>query len=67
MKALITPRQKEIVELLVQGYNDKQVALMFGIAHQTVRNEVRDLMERTDTHSRIHTLAELIRKGLIML
>lgn len=40
----LTPRQREIVTLVGQGYTNKEIARLLGIAHGTVKNYVADML-----------------------
>ncbi|MGH3738013.1 MAG: LuxR C-terminal-related transcriptional regulator [Micromonosporaceae bacterium] len=48
----LTPREAEIVRLVVIGYSNKRVALELGIAHQTAKNHLHKLMTKLGASSR---------------
>ena len=62
--ASITPREREVLQLLAEGQSTKQVALTLGISGKTVETHRRRIMERL----RLDSLASLtkfaIREGL---
>jgi PAS domain S-box-containing protein len=60
----LTPRQQEVLELLVSGQSTRQIAASLHLSRETIRNHVRDLLRALGTHSRIEALAEARRRGL---
>jgi PAS domain S-box-containing protein len=60
----LTPRQQEVLELLVSGQSTRQIAASLQLSRETIRNHVRDLLRALGTHSRIEALAEARRRGL---
>jgi PAS domain S-box-containing protein len=64
-KSPLTPRQQEVLELLVSGQSTRQIAASMHLSRETIRNHVRDLLRALGTHSRIEALAEARRRGLV--
>jgi PAS domain S-box-containing protein len=60
----LTPRQQQVLELLVSGQSTRQIAESLHLSRETVRNHVRDLLRALGAHSRIEALAEARRRGL---
>ncbi|MGH3646668.1 MAG: LuxR C-terminal-related transcriptional regulator [Micromonosporaceae bacterium] len=48
----LTPREAEIVQLVVDGYSNKRVARELGIAHQTAKNHLHKLMTKVGASCR---------------
>lgn len=63
-KSPLTPRQQEVLELLVSGRSTGQIAESLHLSRETIRNHVRDLLRALGAHSRIEALAEARRRGL---
>lgn len=61
MKRKLTPREKEIVEVLVLGYSNKQIASRFGISPQTVKNHLARLFEKFGVSSRLELAMRVVR------
>ena len=61
MKRKLTPREKEIVEVLVLGYSNKQIASRFGISPQTVKNHLARLFEKFSVSSRLELAMRVVR------
>ena len=49
--ATLTPRQREIMRLVVAGYPSKNIAADLGISQRTVENHRASIMERTGVTS----------------
>jgi two-component system response regulator FixJ len=58
--AELSPRQKEVMNLVAEGLSNKQIALRLGISPRTVENYRAWVMERMGAAN----LAELVRKVL---
>jgi two-component system response regulator FixJ len=60
--AELSPRQREVMDLVATGLSSKQIAARLGISHRTVENYRAWIMERMDAAN----VAELVRKVLIL-
>ena len=60
--AELSPRQKEVMNLVARGLSNKQIALQLGISPRTVENYRAWVMERMDARN----VAELVRKVLLI-
>jgi two-component system, LuxR family, response regulator FixJ len=60
--AELSPRQRQVMELVAEGLSSKQIALQLGISPRTVENYRAWVMERMDAAN----LADLIRKVLLL-
>ena len=49
---VLTPRQKEVLELVIQGYTNKEVAEQLGLTERTVKYHVSHILERYQLSSR---------------
>jgi PAS domain S-box-containing protein len=61
----LTPRQREVLALLADGASTTQIAITLGLAEETVRNHIRQLLRRLGVHSRLAAVAHARRHGLI--
>lgn len=59
----LTKREREIVQLVVDGYSNKALALALGIAHQTAKNHVRHVMAKLNVSSRTQMCTWAIEHG----
>lgn len=60
--AELSPRQREVMDLVAAGLSSKQIAARLGISPRTVENYRAWIMERMDAAN----VAELVRKVLIL-
>jgi DNA-binding CsgD family transcriptional regulator len=61
----LTPRQLEVLALLADGASTTQIATTLGLAEETVRNHIRQLLRRLGVHTRLAAVAHARREGLI--
>jgi len=61
----LTPRQQEVLVLLADGASTLQIASSLGLAEETVRNHIRQLLRRLGVHSRLAAVAYARRHGLL--
>ena len=59
---MFTPREKEVLELLLQGKTIKQISSELNISTHTINAHVEHIYSKTNSHSRI----ELLLKQLNM-
>lgn len=65
--ASLTPRQREILTLVAEGNNTKEIAFRLGLSAKTVESHRSQLMERLDIHDVAGLVRFTIRTGLIKL
>lgn len=61
----LTPRQREILQLLAQGRSMKEIAQLLYISIKTVETHRAQLMERLDIHEVAGLVRYAIRMGLV--
>jgi PAS domain S-box-containing protein len=61
----LTPRQREVLALLAEGSSTPQIAGTLGLAEETVRNHIRQLLRRLGVHTRLAAVAHARREGLL--
>lgn len=61
----LTPREREVVELLATGLSGARIAEQLVISRETVRTHVRNAMEKLGARTRPHLIAIALRDGLI--
>jgi DNA-binding NarL/FixJ family response regulator len=62
---LLTPRQREILQLVAEGQTTKEIARTLHISVKTVETHRMQLMERLDIHDVAGLVKYAIRTGLI--
>ena len=56
----MSPREREILELVAQGLTNAQVARMLWISPGTVRKHLENAYEKLDVHTRTGAVAALL-------
>lgn len=62
-KPLLTNREREVFELLVQDKTTKEIAGQLFISEKTVRNHISNVMQKLGVKGRSQAVVELVRLG----
>ncbi len=63
----ITSREREILVLIAQGRANKEIAAELGIADDTVKRHVSNVLQKFGVNDRAQATAEAIRRGIVKL
>jgi PAS domain S-box-containing protein len=63
----LSPRQREITQLLALGLSGEQIAGRLFLSPETVRTHIRNAMEGLQAHTRAELVARAMERGLISL
>ena len=63
----VTPRQREVLQLIAEGHSLKEIAGILGLSVKTVEGHRAQLMDRLDIHDVAGLVRFAIRAGLISL
>jgi len=66
-KQLLTKREKEVFELLVQDMTTKEIAQKLFISEKTVRNHISNAIQKLGVKGRSQAVVELLRMGELKL
>jgi DNA-binding NarL/FixJ family response regulator len=66
-EAVLTTREREILELLSEGFGNKQIAARLGISTNTVKTHLEFLFEKLGVSTRAEAVARGVRRGLLFL
>jgi len=61
----LTPRQREVLELVAAGLTSQKVAEKLGLSARTVDRHIENMLRRLQMHSRVELVRYAIREGLI--
>ena len=64
---ILTLREREVFELLVQNQNTKEIAENLNISEKTVRNHISNVMQKLGCKGRAGAIVELLKIGEITL
>jgi DNA-binding NarL/FixJ family response regulator len=65
--AFLTPREREVLELLAEGLSNKLVALRLDISEHTAKFHVNSILEKLEADTRTDAVVRAARRGLITL
>ena len=57
----LTPRERQIFELLVKQYDTETIALKLNISSKTVRNHISNVIQKLGVKGRSQAILELIK------
>ncbi|ASS92093.1 MAG: DNA-binding response regulator [Bacillaceae bacterium] len=66
-KPLLTKREREVFELLVQDKTTREIASELFISEKTVRNHISNAMQKLGVKGRSQAVVELLRMGELKL
>jgi DNA-binding NarL/FixJ family response regulator len=53
----MTKREQEVMQLITEGFDNRAVAQRLGVAGDTVKSQVRNILEKLTLHSRLAVAA----------
>lgn len=67
MHSILTAREREVFELLIQNKTSRQIADELFISEKTVRNHISNVMQKLGVKGRAMAVIELVRMDEISL
>lgn len=61
----LSDREKEILGLIAQGYDNREIASRMYMAEQTIKNYVSDIYSKLGVHGRVQASLKAIEAGLL--
>ena len=61
----LTEREMEVLKLVAQGMNNRDIAKELFIAENTVKNHIRNILEKLHLHSRMEAVVYAVREKLL--
>ncbi len=61
----LSERELEVLELIVNGCENQEIADSLFISIQTVRNHIRHIYEKLHVHSKSQAVAKAIKEGIV--
>jgi two-component system, NarL family, response regulator LiaR len=65
--SFLSPREMDVLKLLVNGKENKEIASVLHIDDRTVKTHVAQVYKKLDVQSRIQAVVVAIRQGLVVL
>lgn len=60
-QTILTQREKQVFELLIQNYSTKEIAALMKISDKTVRNHISNVMLKLGVKGRAQAVVELLK------
>ena len=64
-KTPLTPREREVLTYIAEGYTNREIAEALVISVKTVDRHRENIMNKLDLHNRVALVKYAIEKGLI--
>jgi DNA-binding NarL/FixJ family response regulator len=64
---ILSARELEVLELIVKGLANKQIAYVLNIAEHTVKNHVKSILAKLDVEDRTQAATAAIQRGIVHL
>jgi two-component system NarL family response regulator len=61
----LSPREREVLELIVKGRSNKEIGADLGVAENTVKNHVKVVLEKLGVQDRVQATTRAIRSGIV--
>lgn len=61
----LTPREKDVLERVVEGATNKEIAAALGITEHTVKFHLRNVLQKLHLRNRSEVVAYALRQGLV--
>ena len=61
----LTPREREVLQLVTEGHTNKEIGKELGITEDTVKKHMQSILAKLDTTNRACALAKVTRAGFI--
>jgi two-component system response regulator DegU len=63
-KITLTPREKEVLNLLTKGYTNKEIAQKLFISEKTVKSHLNRIFKKLKVSRRLEAILLTIKQGL---
>jgi DNA-binding NarL/FixJ family response regulator len=63
----LTERELDVLRLVAQGHSNREIAARLFISENTVKNHVRNMLEKLQLHSRMEAVMYAVRENLLEL
>jgi DNA-binding NarL/FixJ family response regulator len=61
----LSPRERDVLEFVAQGKSNKEIAAALDIAENTVKNHLKNILEKLHLENRVQAATFALRQGLL--
>jgi DNA-binding NarL/FixJ family response regulator len=61
----LSEREREILQLLAEGYHTEEVARRIGLSAETVKSDTKRAIQKLEADTRVHAVAIALRQSMI--
>ena len=61
----LTPREREVLELVAGGQTNKEIATAFGVTEHTVKKHMHNILEKLHLESRVEVATYAHQRGMV--
>ena len=61
----LTEREMEVLRLVAKGLNNRDIAKQLFISENTVKNHIRNILEKLQLHSRMEAVIYAVKERLL--
>jgi len=65
LASFLTPREKEVLRLLVAGKSNERIARELYISQNTVRTHIQNILSKLSVHSKLEAVAFAVRHDIV--
>lgn len=62
----LTPRELEVLDLLIQGYDNNKIAGKLYLSTYTIRAHIRNIYDKLHVHSKSQAVAKALKEGVVI-
>ena len=63
----LSPREAEVLQMVAEGYSNKEIASRFGLTEHTIKNHLTGIMRKLGARDRAHAVVLALRQGRLLL
>ena len=63
----LTPKEKEVLQLIAEGYSSKQIAKSFNLSLNTIHVHRNNIMKKLGIHKQAELVRYAIKEGIAQL
>lgn len=61
----LTPREEEVLELMIDGLNNSEIAARLGVSHSTIKSHVSNILSKLHASGRTEAVATAMRSKIM--